>query len=196
VRTGDDRILTIPNGISVARLCCVPVFLWLLFGRDDRAAAAVLLAVLGATDWVDGWIARRFDQGSTLGKIVDPVADRILLGVGVAAIMIDRSVPVWIGVVTVAREVIVSVGVLILAALGAKRIDVTWSGKCGTFGLMVAFPLFLASHASFSWHRGAGVLAWIVIVPSLLMAYYAAAGYVPIARHALRDGRAGRAAAK
>jgi cardiolipin synthase (CMP-forming) len=178
----------------VARLCCVPIFLWLLFGRDDRAVAAVLLAVLGATDWVDGWIARRFDQGSTLGKIIDPVADRILLGVGVAAIMIDRSVPVWVGIVTVAREVIVSVGVLVLAALGAKRIDVTWWGKCGTFGLMVAFPLFLASHASFSWHRGAGVLARIVIVPSLVMAYYAAAGYVPIARRALRDGRAGRAA--
>lgn len=195
MRTGNDRILTIPNVISVVRLCCVPVFLWLLFGRDDRAAAAVLLAVTGASDWVDGWIARRFDQGSTLGKIIDPVADRILLGVGVAAIMIDRSVPVWVGLVTVAREVIVSVGVLILAALGAKRIDVTWWGKCGTFGLMVAFPLFLASHASFSWHRGAGVLAWIVIVPSLLTAYYAAAGYVPIARTALRDGRAGRTAA-
>ncbi len=195
MRTGDDRILTIPNLISVARLCSVAVFLWLLFGRDDRASAAVLLAVLGATDWVDGWIARRFDQGSTLGKIIDPVADRILLGVGVAAILIDGSVPVWVGVVTVAREVIVSVGVLVLAALGAKRIDVTWWGKCGTFGLMVAFPLFLASHASFSWHRVAGVVAWIVIVPSLLMAYYAAAGYVPIARRALSEGRAGRAAA-
>lgn len=193
-RSGDARVLTIPNVISVVRLACVPWFLWLLFARDNRAAAAVLLAVLGATDWVDGYIARNFDQGSTLGKIVDPIADRILLGVGVGAIIIDRSVPLWVGVLVVGREIVVSVAVLVLAALGARRIDVTWWGKCGTFGLMTAFPLFLASHATFGWHRGAGVLAWIVVVPSLCFAYYAAWSYVPIARRALREGREGRAA--
>src|SRR4051794_6628291 len=72
VRTGEDRIVTIPNVISVVRLCCIPVFLWLLFGRDDQLAAAGLLAVLGATDWVDGYVARHYDQVSTLGKVLDP----------------------------------------------------------------------------------------------------------------------------
>ena len=190
----DTRILTIPNVISVVRLALVPVFVWVLFGRDDRGTASLLFGGLGATDWVDGWIARRFDQGSTFGKIIDPVADRILLGVGVLAILIDGSVPRWIGLTVVAREVLVSVGTLALAALGAKRIDVTWIGKCGTFGLMGAFPFFLAGKSDWAtrdWFRVAG---WVWIIPSLLLSWWAAAGYLPIGRTALREGRAARAA--
>ena len=71
----------------------MPLFLWLLFGRDNRLAAAWLLAVLGATDWVDGYIARRFNQVSTLGKVLDPTADRLLLAVGVISILVYGSVP-------------------------------------------------------------------------------------------------------
>jgi cardiolipin synthase len=184
-----DRILTIPNAISVVRLCCIPLFLWLLFGQDDRHAAAWLLAVLGATDWVDGYIARRWNQVSTVGKVLDPTADRLLLGVGVIAILVDGSVPVAIGVLTIVREVSVSLAVLVLASMGARRIDVTWSGKSGTFGQMVAYPLFLVSHAGVGWADGARVVAWIVIVPSLLLAYKAMAEYVPLARQALAAGR-------
>ena len=88
-----DRILTIPNVITVVRLLCLPVFLWLLFDEENRAAAAWLLGVLGATDFVDGYIARHFNQVSELGKILDPVADRLLFFVGVGAILIDGSVP-------------------------------------------------------------------------------------------------------
>lgn len=193
-RTGDDRILTVPNLFSLVRLCCVPLFLWLLFGREHRAAAASLLAMLGCTDWVDGWIARRYDQGSTLGKVIDPVADRILLGVGVGAIIVDGSVPRWLGVVVVAREVVISLAVLGLAAAGARRIDVQWSGKAGTMGYMLAFPMFLAQHATFSWRPVAGVLAWVFVVPAVGFSYYAAVTYVPLARTALALGRADRAA--
>lgn len=193
-RTGDDRILTVPNAISAARLACVPLFLWLLFGRDNRHAAAWLLAVLGCTDWVDGWIARRYDQGSTLGKIMDPVADRIMLGVSVGALLIDRSVPMWIGVAVVAREIVISVATLALAAAGARRIDVQWVGKAGTFGCMVAFPLFLVSHSTAGWRDTGGFFAWLVVIPALAFSYYAAATYVPIARQALAEGRLARAA--
>ena len=186
----EDRILTIPNAISVARLLCVPVFLWLLFGRDDRYGAALLLAVLGATDWVDGYIARRYHQVSTVGKVLDPAADRILLGVGIAAILIDGSVPAWVALATIAREVLVSVGVLVLAALGARRIDVTWFGKAGTFAMMCAFPLFLASNpdGGAPWHELARPLAWLFAIPGLLLGWYAAALYVPLARRALAEG--------
>jgi cardiolipin synthase len=184
-----DRILTVPNLISVVRLACVPLFLWLLFGRDDRHSAAWLLGGLGATDWVDGYIARRWHQVSTVGKVLDPTADRLLLGVGVVAIMIDGSVPVAIGVLTIAREVTVAIAVLVLAAMGARRIDVTWSGKAGTFGQMVAYPLFLVSHAGVNWSGIARVLAWIVIVPAMLFAYKAVFEYVPLARQALAAGR-------
>ena len=140
---GGDRVLTIPNVISLVRLSCLPVFLWLLFSRENRAAAAWLLAGLGATDWVDGYIARHFDQVSDLGKILDPVADRLLFFVGVGGILVDGSVPRWFAWAVLIREGVVGTTTVVIALLGARRIDVTWFGKAGTFGLMVAFPLFL-----------------------------------------------------
>jgi cardiolipin synthase len=190
VRSGEDRIVTIPNVISVVRLACIPVFLWLLFAQDDKLEAAWLLAALGATDWVDGYIARHFDQVSTIGKVLDPTADRIMLGVGVVALMIDGSVPTWVGVLTLVREVLVSGAVLLLAALGARRIDVQWVGKAGTFALMFAYPFFLLSHAGTSVDDQARAAAWFCAIPGLVLSYYAAATYVPMARQALRDGRA------
>ncbi len=184
-----DRILTVPNALSVARLCCIPLFVWLLFGRDNRLGAAILLAVLGATDWVDGFIARRFNQVSTLGKVLDPVADRLLLGVAIVAILIDGSVPAVVAWLVIAREALVSLGVLAVAALGGRRIDVTWAGKAGTFALMAAFPLFLASHAEVGWADAARVVAWACAGIGLVMSYYSAVTYVPLARDALRDRR-------
>jgi cardiolipin synthase len=188
-----DRILTIPNLISVVRLCCIPWFLYLLFGADDRHSAAWLLAVLGCTDWIDGYIARRWNQVSTVGKVLDPTADRLMLAVGVVAILIDGSVPVVVGILTIVREVVVAIAVVVLAALGARRIDVTWVGKAGAFGQMVAYPLFLVSNADVNWSDIAEVLAWVAIVPALVFAYWSAAVYVPLARQALRDGRVGSA---
>jgi len=88
---GEDRILTVPNVITVVRLLCVPIFLWLLFDQHKRAEAAFFLGALGATDFADGYIARHFNQVSTVGKILDPTADRILLIVGVSAILIDGA---------------------------------------------------------------------------------------------------------
>ena len=184
------QVLTLPNLITLARLACLPLFLWLLFGREDRAAAAALLALLGISDWVDGYLARHLGQVSELGKILDPVADRLLFLVGAGGILIDGSVPTWFAVIVLVRETLVGGATLVLAALGARRIDVTWFGKAGTFGLMIAFPLFLASHSDLSWADTAGVLAWIAGIPALVLSLYAAVLYVPIARRALREGRA------
>jgi cardiolipin synthase len=192
VEPAADRILTVPNVISVIRLLCVPLFLYLLFGRDNRAAAAWLLAALGATDWVDGYIARRWNQVSELGKVLDPVADRVMLIVGIVAIMIDGSVPVAIAVLALAREALVSIATLALAAMGAKRIDVTWEGKSGTFFLMLAFPLFLAANSTVGWADAAEVLAWLCAIPGLVLGYYSLWLYVPLALEALRDGRSAR----
>ena len=183
-----DRIVTVPNAISLGRLACVPVFLWLLFGRENRVGAALLLAGLGATDWVDGYIARHFDQVSNLGKVLDPVADRFLLIVGMVAILIDGSVPPVIFWAAVIREVLVAGLTLLLGALGARRIDVSWAGKAGTFLMMTAFPLFLWGHG----HGPATAVAWPVAIAGLIMAWYAAASYVRPALDALREGRAAR----
>ncbi len=184
-----DRVLTVPNALSVGRLACVPVFLWLLFGRENRVGAALLLAALGCTDWVDGYIARHFDQVSNLGKVLDPVADRVLLIVGMVAILVDGSVPPVIFWAAVVREVLVGGMTLMLGVLGARRIDVSWAGKAGTFLMMVAFPLFLWGHGS----GPATAVAWPVAIAGLVMAWYAAATYVAPAREALREGRADRA---
>jgi cardiolipin synthase (CMP-forming) len=184
------QVLTLPNLVTFARLACLPVFLWLLFGKEDRAAAAALLALLGITDWVDGYLARHLGQVSELGKVLDPVADRLLFLVGAGGILIDGSVPAWFAVIVLVRETLVGGATLVLAALGARRIDVTWFGKAGTFGLMIAFPLFLASHSDLSWADTAGVLAWIAGIPGLALSLYAAVLYIPIARRALREGRA------
>jgi cardiolipin synthase len=189
----EDRILTIPNAITLARLLCLPVYLWLLLGLDNRAAAAALLAVLGATDWVDGYIARNYDQVSNLGKVLDPVADRFLFFVGVGGIVVVDGAPRWFCIVVLVRELLVGGATVVLAMLGASRIDVTWYGKAGTFGLMFAFPLFL-------WGSGedgfdpAWVLGYVAGIPGLCLSLYAAALYVPMGLNALREGRAARAA--
>jgi cardiolipin synthase len=196
VADDEDRVLTIPNLLSLGRLLCVPIFLLLLFHHPShRVAAAWLLAGLGATDWVDGYVARHFGQVSTLGKILDPTADRILLFVGVIAILVDGAVPPWVAVLAIVREGLVSITVVVLAALGARRIDVQWVGKAGTFALMFAFPLFLASHApDLWWHTEARVLAWCFALPGIVLSWYAAATYVPLARRALAVGRVGSGA--
>jgi len=197
VEPRDRGLWTIPNLISVVRLALVPEFLWLLLHDDRPIAAGVLLAALGASDWIDGYIARRFDQGSTFGKIIDPVADRVLLIAGAVALLIDGSAPRWVLIVVLVREALISGGTLWLAALGARRIDVQWVGKAGTLALMFALPLFL-------WldnvpHGAGHVVLWIVTwgftVGGLALSWWAAAGYIPIGREALRDGRSGRTSA-
>ncbi len=105
-RVGEDRILTVPNGLTVIRLLCLPLFVWLLT-RSDRSgwlAAGLLLAALGVTDGVDGYVARHFGQVSTLGKVLDPLADRLLLGVAVVSIIVVGALPTWLAVTTLAAR--------------------------------------------------------------------------------------------
>ena len=172
---GLDRVLTVPNLITLVRLACIPLYVWLLFGAHRQTGAAVLLAVLGATDWIDGYVARRFHQVSTVGKVLDPVADRVLVLTAVITIMVAGAVPVWFGVATLAREVVVSLAVLSLASLGAARIDVLWVGKAGTFALMTAYPLFLLSHGTATWQSVLHVAAWVIGLLGLTLAWVAAA---------------------
>jgi cardiolipin synthase len=187
-----DRLLTVPNLITAARLACIPLFVYLLFGRENRAAAGWLLGILGATDWVDGWAARRLGQVSRLGKILDPIADRLLLIVGVTCILIDGAAPLWVGIAVLLREAVVAGTTLVLAAMGARRIDVTWWGKAGTFALMWAFPLWLGGASTLSYAPFVNFLAWCFAIPGLVLSYYSAARYVPVARAALAEGRDAR----
>ena len=179
-------LATWPNLITLVRLLCIPVFVWLLFGRDDRAASAWLLAALGSTDWVDGWVARRFGQVSEFGKLFDPAVDRLMFLVAIPAILIDGSVPWWVAVLVLAREGLVAVAALGLGAAGVERFDVTWEGKTGAFLLMFAFPMFLGANSTLSYAEVLGVLAWLFAIPGIGYSWYSLIfQYIPAARDGL-----------
>jgi len=193
-----DRILTLPNIITTVRLLCVPLFLWLLFARDAPGWAGLLLGTLGATDWVDGYVARRFDQTSNFGKMYDPTVDRFMMVVGIIAIIVDGAAPLWFSWLILTREVLVALWVVAITALGAKRMNVTWWGKCGTFANMGAFPSFLIASQSRMpswWEPTWLVVAWICVVPGVVFSLLAAGQYVVQGREALAEGRAERSAA-
>lgn len=188
---GERRVLTIPNAFSAARLACVPIFVVLLVQPDRRDwfPAAVLLGALGATDWVDGFLARRLGQVSTVGKVLDPAADRLLLVTAAVGTVSLGAVPVAVAAVALAREAVVAGGFLYVAAAGGRRMDVHLVGKAGAFGLMCALPLFLAGHSGVGWHPVAEILGWVFAVPALVLAWASVAIYVPAARRALAESR-------
>jgi cardiolipin synthase (CMP-forming) len=192
--SSSSRVLTVPNVITVVRLLCIPLFWWLLLGQDDRAAAAWLLGVLGATDWIDGYVARRFNQVSDLGKVLDPTADRILFIGCITAILIDGGVPRWFCIVVILRELLVGGAMVVATMFGMKRFDVQWIGKAGTFGLMWAFPLLLMGSSDVSWNEAATFAGWVCAIPGLIFSFYAAVGYIPLIRAGLARGREARMA--
>ncbi len=187
------KYLTYPNLFTLVRLCCIPLFLYLLFGRDNVAGAAFLLGGLGATDWVDGWLARQFNQVSEFGKIFDPTADRLLFIVAISGILVYGIPPAWVFWLIVVREVVFGGTVAICTLLfGMERFDVTWWGKTATFLLMFAIPGFMLGHTDFFAHQAFLVAAWIVVVPGLALSYYTAIAYIPAIRRSLGAGRARR----
>lgn len=186
------EIFTVPNLITLLRLFCLPIFLWLLFSVKDRGAAAWLLGGLGATDWVDGWIARRFNQKSDFGAIFDPTVDRGLFIVAVIAILIDQSMPIWFGVAILVREVFVASAMSIATAFGMKRFAVNKWGKRYTFLLMFAVPLILLGQADGAGSRWVTWLGWFFGLPALVISYTTAINYLPVIRANLRSGRASR----
>ncbi len=175
-----ERWLTVPNAISLIRLLMVPVFIVVLLGRDDRTTAAVILAGLGATDWLDGWIARNFNQESTVGKFLDPTADRFLFIFGVGAILIDGSAPLLITLAVLVRELVMASAFLVLVlARGHRTVEVEWSGKTGAFFLMFALPLFvLGADDQYSMADGATTLGWIIATLGIFFAYFSFVPYL------------------
>jgi cardiolipin synthase len=186
-----DTIWTVPNLFTLLRLLCLPLFLWLLFELPSRQAAAWLLGGLGATDWVDGYLARRLGQTSEFGKKFDPTVDRVLFVLAIVAIIVNDAIPLWFAVAVLAREVAVGASVAVATlAFGMQRFDVTWWGKTATFLLMFAVPGFLMGHSSVPGADGFTVAAWIFGIPGLALSYYTAAAYVPLIAGGIRAGRA------
>ncbi len=187
-----DRIVTVPNAITTIRLACIPLFVWILFGVGSRAWAGLLLGVLASTDWIDGYVARRFDQSSNFGAMYDPTVDRLMLVVAIVSILIDGAAPRWYALLILVREVAVSAWVIAITSLGAKRMDVTWWGKVGAFANMAAFPAFLiAGDASLpdSVQTAFRVVAYAAMVPGVIFSMMSAGQYLVRGREALVEGR-------
>ncbi len=189
----DAGLYTVPNLLSLIRILALPVFVWLL-ASNRFVAAAGALAVIAATDFVDGKIARAFRQVSEIGKLLDPTADRIVVIVAVVAVIWKGGVvPGWLLAVVLVREVAVSVGVIAIGALGGARVDVRYVGKAGAFATMTSLPAFILLRGVTSvTHDVVAVVAWGAAAVGVLCGYTAAVLYVPDAKRALAEGRAAR----
>lgn len=190
------RVLTLPNLLSVARLGLLAAFFVTLFADGGRVVAAALLGVAGATDFLDGYIARRFNQVSTIGKMLDPTVDRLVVAGAVVASVVYGAVPLWLAAAVLVRELLTSTMMLVVATLAGRRIDVVFVGKAATFGLMCAIPLLVASYGPGSGWHVVRVVGWVMAIAAFALSCVATASYLPTARRALagRSGSAGGAA--
>lgn len=181
------RIFTIPNLITALRLACLPVFCWLLLGEQRLTEAGLLLGGLGATDWLDGFLARKLGQSSKFGAVFDPVADRLLFFVSVTACAVGGHIPIWFCALVLARELLVSAGTLYLACKRVTWLGVNAYGKAGSFGLMFAVPLLILGASELEGARGIRLAGWVTGALFLVVAWYGAYLYLKPARAALKS---------
>ncbi|MDJ0954614.1 MAG: CDP-alcohol phosphatidyltransferase family protein [Acidimicrobiia bacterium] len=183
-------MLTIPNLISLIRLALIPVFVWLLIGKDDPFAAGWLLGLIGATDWVDGYLARKLDQVSEVGKILDPLADRIAVAAAVIGGLISGYLPQWFAWALIVRETLVAIGALVIALRGHTSLEVRPMGKLATLLLYAAVAWFFVGTEWEVMHWA----AWIVGIPGLILYYVVGVQYAADGLRAIRRHDEGRAA--
>jgi len=193
VEKGPKGIATLPNLITMVRLLMLPVFVVMLLANEQRAGAALLLGVLGMTDWVDGWVARTFNQTSQFGMVFDPFVDRALFVVGTGAVLLDGGVPLWFCASILFREVFVGLMMLVGTMFGMKRFAVSIWGKRYTFLLMTSVPLLLLGASSHITADAAWVGGWVLGIPGLIMSYIVGLLYIPVVLQNVRAGRAERA---
>lgn len=160
MRDPADRLLTIPNLLSVLRLAGVPLFLYLLLGPRADGWALLVLVFAGLSDWLDGKLARWLNQMSNLGALLDPAADRLYVFCTLLAFVIRDIVPLWIALVLVGREVVVGICLLVLRGRGWGPFEVTYLGKAATFNLLYAFPLLLLAQGDSAWAQVAQPFAY------------------------------------
>lgn len=177
-----DRILTIPNALSAARLAGVPVFLWLVLGPRSATAdywAVALLIVAGATDYLDGKIARALNQGSRLGQVLDPAADRLYIAATIVALAVRAIIPWWLVAVLALRELVVGGALAVLKRrVGFGTLQVSLVGKTATLCLLYAFPLlFLGDHPGWGGTL-ARVLGWAFAIWGTVLYWWAAMLYL------------------
>ena len=181
------RVLTVPNLISFSRIALIPVFFLLIVDHDTTTAGVILFAVVIATDWVDGTIARRTGQVTELGKVLDPVADRLAIAAGIVALVIRGVFPLWAAVAILLRDVVVLLAGSYVLSRTHVRLDVRWIGKVATFSLMVAVPAISWSALDLPLGAAATTIGWVCFTVGIVEYYIAAFAYARDARRALRS---------
>jgi cardiolipin synthase (CMP-forming) len=173
-----DRILTVPNAISVARLAGVPVFLWLVLGPEADGWAVGLLIAAGASDWLDGVIARAWNQQSRLGQVLDPAADRLYIAATLTGLAVRDIIPWWLVGLLVARELVLGVALLVLRRHGYGPLQVSLVGKTATLCLLYAFPLVLLGAHAGTLALVARVAGWAFAIWGTALYWWAAVLYL------------------
>ncbi|HXF57083.1 MAG TPA: CDP-alcohol phosphatidyltransferase family protein [Actinomycetota bacterium] len=186
-----DRVATVPNLLSLARILLIPVFVALLLVPGAEAAGLAVVALVVSTDWVDGYLARRTRQVSNLGKVLDPVADRLAIAAALAALVARDAVPLGAALLVLVRDgLVLAAGAVFLFAFGV-RLEVRWVGKVATFALMCGIPLVAWSSFGLPLGEAAGIGGWALYWAGLALYYAAALVYAADLRAALRITRAG-----
>ena len=188
-----DRIWTVPNMISFARLIGVPLFLYLLLVAHADVAAVIVLMVGGTTDWVDGYVARRLGQVSRLGELLDPFADRLYIFATLVAFTVREVVPWQFAAALLTRELVLGVSLVILRRHGYGPPPVHYVGKAATFLLLGAFPLLLVAAAVPVAAAVVGPIGWALAWWGLGLYWAAAVMYLLQAASMLRGERTGAA---
>ncbi|MEI8260075.1 MAG: CDP-alcohol phosphatidyltransferase family protein [Actinomycetes bacterium] len=178
----EDRFVTIPNALSLLRLIGVPVFLWLVLVAHADVWAFALLAVSGATDWLDGYLARRLGQVSRIGALLDPLADRLYIAATLLGLALRALIPWWLVIALVAREIVLICLLPLLRRHGRVALPVTFVGKTGTFALLWGFPLLLLGSLPSGWGAAAMTLGWAFALWGVFLYWWAGLRYVQQAR--------------
>ena len=173
-----DRILTIPNLLSFLRIALIPVFVTLIVDPDTTEAGLALFVIVVATDWVDGAIARATGQVSELGKVLDPVADRLAIAAGLIALVVRDAFPLWAALLILVRDVAVLVAGLVLLSKRRARIEVRYLGKVATFALMTAIACIAWGTLGYALAPAALACGWAFFAAGIVEYYVATALYV------------------
>ncbi|MCV7229314.1 CDP-alcohol phosphatidyltransferase family protein [Mycolicibacterium komossense] len=173
-----DRVLTVPNVLSVLRLILIGVFVYLLLGTHAYGWAVAILMICGASDWLDGKLARLLDQYSRVGELLDPAVDRLFMVIVPISFAIAGIVPWWIIVVLIVRDGLLAAMLPVLRSRGLSALPVTYLGKAATFALMSAFPLILLGQWEALWSRVIGACGWAFLIWGIGMYLWAFVLYV------------------
>jgi cardiolipin synthase len=179
-------VLTLPNLLSLLRLAGVPLFLWLVLGPEADGWAILVLAVSGFTDWLDGQVARRWGQVSTLGKVLDPLADRLYILAVLVGLAIREIVPLWFLVLIPLRDVLLAGLLFVLRRRGHGSLPVHFLGKGATFCLLYAFPLLFLGEGDGALASAASVAGWAFAIWGAGLYWWAGVLYAYQGRELLR----------